>query len=77
MSAFVCARSVYGFHGMSDRHGRCPWCGERVGPRLAAPISTDFMPSELTEYYEMHYDPDYGSLDHEQIRDRYQHGQNV
>lgn len=75
MSAYVPPRSCPEAlsHGPADGRGRCPWCGRRYTSPAPRPDVSD--PSDLTDAYELHFDPDYGALDHDQIRRRYQLGQ--
>lgn len=62
-------------HGPADGRGRCPWCGVKyTSAQPAPPIGWDG-PSELTEAWGEHFDPDYGALSPDQIRHRYQMGQ--
>lgn len=62
-------------HGPADGKGKCPWCGRKISAAMSAPMVTDI--SELTEAYGRAYDPDYDSLTYDQIRRRYQMGQDV
>ena len=54
----------------TDRRGRCLYCGQQVAPAAAAPGSQRFEPSELTEAYGEHYDPDHGARSWQEIRRR-------
>jgi len=73
MSLLDCPGSVTG-HAQNDRSGLCCWCGKRIDPPVPyAPRRFD--PSDLTEAYEQFYDPDFGALSYDAIRNRYQMGQ--
>lgn len=60
-------------HGPADGAGKCPWCGRKYEVALRAP--TEFPMSDLTLAYGKHYDPDFDVLTHDQIRARYEMGQ--
>lgn len=54
-----CPEAAYGEHGPADARGRCPWCGRKYVSAMPAPDS--YPVSELTDAYDMHYDPDWGA----------------
>lgn len=58
MTTLHCPDSVNGLHGHVDVHGRCLWCGHKIGAAMAMPriVGT----SELTDAYRQAYDPDWG-----------------
>lgn len=60
-------------HGSADAAGKCPWCRRKITSALPAP--KDFGISDLTMAYGRHYDPDFDTLTHDQIRQRYEMGQ--
>lgn len=69
-----CPESL-GRHSPPSHSGRCTWCGGKATDD-PPPNKPAYPPmSDLTEAYEEFYDSDYGALDHDQIRDRYQMGQ--
>lgn len=48
-------------HGPPDAKGRCPFCGGKCAPAVPAPRSVPV--TELTEWYGVFYDPDWGVED--------------
>lgn len=74
MSYLSCPSSVTG-HAQNDRSGLCCWCGRRVDPAVPAPPPGRWDPSELRLAYDEFYDPDFGALTIDAIRDRYEMGQ--
>lgn len=60
-------------HGPADTAGKCPWCRRKIAS--ATPAPKDFAVSDLTLAYGRHYDPDFDVLTHDQIRQRYEMGQ--
>lgn len=71
-----CPARVYGMHGTIDRLGCCMDCGKRVDPPVPY-VPQHFEPSDLTDAYEQFYDPDFGALTYDDIRNRYQMGQEL
>jgi hypothetical protein len=55
-----CPDTVNGAHGPLDRAGRCPWCDRKVGAALPMP-SEGIARSDLSEYYDLFFDPDYSA----------------
>lgn len=76
MSLLDCAGSVTG-HAQNDRSGLCCWCGKRIDPAVPASPPGHWDPSELRLAYEQFYDPDFGALSYDDIRNRYQMGQEL
>lgn len=58
-----CPEAAWGFHGLTDTRGRCPYCGRKVMPAAARPDS--FPVADATAAYRYHYDPDFGSDRHD------------
>lgn len=48
-------------HGPLDAKGRCPFCIRKVGPTVPAPRRVPV--SEMTEWYGLYFDPDWGVED--------------
>jgi hypothetical protein len=57
ISRSVCRGSVIGHD--SGKDGRCVWCGIKLEAPVPAPRG--YPVSDLTEAYEMFYDPDWGA----------------
>jgi hypothetical protein len=70
-----CSESVSGRHSPARADGRCDWCGKRATfDPPPSPGPDGWEPSDLTEAYGYHYEPDYGAESLDQIRNRYQTG---
>lgn len=70
-SLWKCPEAI--MHGPADGSGKCPWCGRKYTVAVRVPI--DFPMSDLTQAYGKHYDPDFDVLTPDQIRARYEMGQ--
>lgn len=47
--------------GLTDKAGRCLYCGAKVEAAQTAPQGDPSIKSELRLAYEYHWDPDYGT----------------
>lgn len=59
MPTVWCPDSVLGFHGLSDRYGRCPWCKQKT--EYVVVWKPKAVKSDIDLSYEYFYDPDFGS----------------
>lgn len=70
-----CSGSVSGHDAGGTTDGTCTWCGIPIDSQRPVNRHQPFEPSELRDAYDEHFDPDYGSLGPDEIRERYQMGQ--
>lgn len=70
-----CSGSVSGHDAGGTTDGSCTWCG-RSNINTLGPVNRaqSFEPTELRETYDYYHDPDFGALDTDQLRTRYQTG---
>ncbi len=54
-----CMEAAYGFHGMADRFGCCPYCRAHIDAPLRRP--NRWPPNDLDGAYRYFYDPDFGA----------------
>jgi hypothetical protein len=62
----TCTEAI--IHGPADRSGRCPWCREKVTHAIGRPERVER--SDLSEAYELMYDPDAGALGRHEVEQR-------
>lgn len=56
---YWCPETYDGWHGLSDKQGKCPYCKRKYEAKAPEPRKPQ-VKSELQEAYDAFYNPDYG-----------------